>query len=108
MSDDNNGVSITRQVPTFALVIHGSDGKMLVQILNDGHVEFGEHYSKDEAARLLWEAFAGYMQAPLSEVLDALEAMYKSARPHTVEHPTMTAAWARAAPILLKHGRKAD
>ena len=47
--------------PTHAFILQAPDSKMLVSIKMDGTVEFGESYSVEPAARLLWETLASYL-----------------------------------------------
>ena len=47
--------------PNYAVVIGGEDGKPLVSVKMDGTVEFGEKYSAEPAARILWDVFASYL-----------------------------------------------
>jgi hypothetical protein len=41
-------------------------------------------------------------QPTMQEALDVIRALLKSAHPHPVEHPTMTAAWKKAEAFLAR------
>ena len=56
--------------PEYTIVLAGADGKMLVGVRNDGSVEFGEKYSVEPAARLLWQTFSCYL--PLRPKLNGM------------------------------------
>ncbi len=44
----------------FILTINGLNG-FLVKIRYDGTIEYGPDYTPDAAAKILWEAIAGYI-----------------------------------------------
>ena len=57
--------------PPSMLQINGSHNEMLVAIKQDGTIEYGPNYTPDEAARVFWEAIAGY--SPYKEKLAVTE-----------------------------------